>query len=136
METEAGLLLVPVSAGELIDKITILRLKEENINAPKALANIRIELSSLRHIFNASLIKNSSRDLDPLFARLQSVNSKLWNIENELRIMERDQNFGHKFVSLARSVYKINDERAAIKREINEACGSTLTEEKSYGDCN
>ncbi len=123
---------VPVSYGELIDKITILEIKAERIGDPAKLANVRTELGLLDRLWRADPL--SQRDIGELRAALRVVNERLWTIEDEIRIKERRQEFDAEFVRLARAVYFENDERARIKRAINERLGSTLVEEKSYQD--
>lgn len=123
---------VPVSFGELIDKITILEIKSERIEDPAKLANVRRELDAL----NATWLTSpaAATDIGAARAELKAVNERLWVIEDEIRLKEADQAFDAEFIRLARSVYFENDERARIKREINTALGSTLVEEKSYKD--
>lgn len=121
---------IPVAWGELIDKITILEIKTERIADPAKLANVRTELDTLAASRDASL--EASDTLDRLTAALKQVNEALWQIEDDIRDCERDGDFGARFVELARSVYKTNDQRAALKRQINELLGSRLVEEKSY----
>lgn len=123
---------VPVSFGELLDKISILRLKSERIDDPQKLAHVRSELAVLQRIWSAH--PASAIDVAELIADLQAVNLRLWIIEDDIRICERLQDFGPHFIALARSVYRENDERARIKRELNLRLGSTLVEEKSYAD--
>jgi hypothetical protein len=121
---------VPVSPGELLDKITILRIKSKRMGDEKKLANVRLELQELERTWSASPYSKSNiaADIDAL----QAVNEKLWVIEDDIRDKERAQAFDAEFVRLARAVYVENDERAAIKRRINLTLGSTLVEEKSY----
>jgi DNA-binding transcriptional regulator PaaX len=121
---------VPVSPGELLDKITILRIKSKRMSDEKKLANVRLELQELEQTWSGSpyFKINIAADIDAL----QAVNEKLWVIEDDIRDKERAQAFDAEFVRLARSVYVENDERAAIKRRINVTLGSTLVEEKSY----
>ena len=120
----------PVSWGELIDKITILELKVENLVEPDSIKNVSNELHLLEEIYSICLEYNtkvsSSRE------KLKSINSKLWHIEDSIREKERKKDFGKDFIELARSVYLTNDLRAQIKREINTLVGSELVEEKSY----
>ena len=121
---------VPISCGELIDKITILEIKSERIRDPAKLANIRNELDALNRTWGAH---DSSRfDIAAQRARLKGVNETLWDIEDRIRLKEKAQAFDAEFVELARAVYFRNDERAAVKREINLKLGSALVEEKSY----
>jgi hypothetical protein len=125
-------LLVPISPGELIDKITILEIKSQRMSDPVKLANVRAELSLLMSTWQAS--PWSAVDISADWAGLRAVNEKLWVIEDQIRDKERDGRFDHDFVELARAVYINNDERAAIKKRINTRLGSTLVEEKSYAD--
>jgi len=121
---------VPISCGELIDKITILEIKSERIRDPAKLANIRRELDALNRTWSGH---DSSRfDIAAERARLKGVNETLWDIEDRIRLKEKAQAFDSEFVELARAVYFRNDERAAVKREINLKLGSALVEEKSY----
>ena len=123
-------ILAPVSAGELIDKITILRVKAQRIGDPAKEANVRKELALLETTAAAEL--TASAELDALTADLQAVNAALWDIEDGKRDCERRQDFGPAFVALARRVYIDNDRRAAVKRQINTLVGSDIVEEKSY----
>ena len=117
----------PISLGELIDKITILQIKAQNMEGI-ALNNVRNELLALENILNQLQL-----DVDfNLIVRLKEVNKKLWNIEDAIRDQERKKIFGDSFIQLARSVYQQNDIRASIKKEINTRYGSPFTEEKSY----
>jgi len=121
--------LIPVSLGELIDKITILEIKSERIDDPKKCANIRRELDLLSAVrAGPSLTGEEAR----LKGELRRVNELLWEIEDLIRTCEREQDFGQDFIMLARSVYKTNDRRSAIKRKINDLSGSAIVEEKSY----
>lgn len=123
---------VQISPGELIDKITILQIKRERIGDPHKLANVQVELNLLQAA-QADAVPPSP-DLLDLMAQLKQVNEALWEIEDEIRICERDKDFGPRFVELARSVYHENDRRAALKRQINQMLGSTIVEEKAYVD--
>ena len=123
-------IMAPISAGELVDKITILRNKARRIGDPAKEANVRRELALLEAIADQALPK--SPELERLTAELAEVNIALWDIEDGKRDCERRGDFGDRFVQLARSVYVENDRRAAIKRAINEAAGSDIVEEKSY----
>ena len=134
MERDNPTLLVPVSAGELIDKITILQLKTERLQRPEALANVSLELQGLIRTLHDAGPAFSADRVVMLTEALQEINTKLWNVEDALRLLEAEERFDEEFVALARSVYQLNDQRAALKRKINEACGSTLLEEKSYGE--
>jgi uncharacterized protein YukE len=121
---------VPVSFGELLDKISILQIKSERISDAAKLANVQREMQALEHTWQAH--PASARDLAGLLAELKAVNERLWDIEDAVRLKERDQAFDAGFVALARSVYQNNDERARIKKAINLALGSGYVEEKSY----
>ena len=125
-------LLVPVSYGELLDKIAILEIKSERMTDPARLANVRRELEALRATWAAH--PASREDIAPLRAALKAVNERLWVIEDDIRLKEKAQAFDAGFVRLARSVYVENDERARIKKQINLALGSAYVEEKSYQD--
>ena len=125
-------ILVPVSFGELLDKIAILQIKSERMSDPAKLANVRNELSALEKTWMAH--PAAGGDIVELRARLKAVNERLWVIEDDIRLKEKAQQFDEDFVKLARSVYFENDERARIKKDINLALGSTYVEEKSYQD--
>lgn len=125
-------ILVPVSFGELLDKIAILQIKSERIGDAAKLANVRAELSALEKTWMAH--PAASGDVARLRLELKAVNERLWVIEDEIRIKEKAQAFDEEFIKLARSVYYENDERARIKKEINLALGSSYVEEKSYED--
>ena len=120
---------VPTSWGELIDKITILEIKVERLESESARANAAHELSLLREIAGPVLARGQTT---ALVARLKKLNQALWEIEDRIREHERAGTFDAAFIQLARSVYKTNDERGAVKRELNLALGSGLIEEKSY----
>ncbi len=126
----ARTLLVEVAPGELIDKITILEIKARRIADAAKLANVRAELEALTAARDRSLPR--SAELDRLGEELRAVNEVLWDVEDQVRACEREQDFGERFVELARSVYHNNDRRAALKRQVNELLGSRLVEEKSY----
>lgn len=121
-------ILAPISAGELIDKITILELKAERISDPAKRANVQRELSELE----ALRARHRLDGLDVLTADLRTVNETLWDVEDELRLLEVEQRFDARFIALARAVYQTNDRRAALKKEINLLVGSAIIEEKSY----
>ena len=123
-------ILTAIAPGELIDKITILRIKSERIADEAKLKNVRTELA----VLNETLEKDvpASDELSRLDAALQAVNEELWVIEDDIRDCERAGDFGDEFSRLARAVYVTNDKRAALKKEINLLLGSTLVEEKSY----
>jgi len=121
---------VPVSPGELLDKITILRIKSQRMSDPAKVANVRLELMALEETWGASA--HAKADVAADVGALLAVNERLWVIEDEIRDKERAQAFDAEFIRLARAVYFENDERAAIKRRINTVLGSGLVEEKSY----
>jgi Family of unknown function (DUF6165) len=125
-------LLVPISPGELIDKITILEIKSQRMRDEAKLANVRVELNLLMDTWRASPWVKA--DIDAEWVGLRTVNERLWVIEDQIRDKERDAQFDREFIELARAVYITNDERAAIKKRINTRLGSTLIEEKSYAD--
>ena len=123
---------VPVSFGELIDKLTILEIKLERFADPGKRANVEQEYQALSATWNQ--VPQSRRDITGLRAELKAVNERLWQIEDAVRGHEAGDEFGPEFIELARSVYLNNDERARLKRQINLALGSALVEEKSYAD--
>ena len=130
MDKKMDKILAEISAGELIDKITILEIKKEKISNTEKLLEVNKELSSLnetlkKYLNNESKILNFKNDL-------KNINLKLWNIEDGKRSAEKNNKFDEKFIELARSVYKFNDERAKIKLAINNALGSNIKEVKSY----
>ena len=121
---------VPISPGELLDKITILRIKSQRMSDPAKLSNVRLELRTLEETWSASAY--AKIDIETDISALLKVNERLWVIEDDIRDKERSQLFDAEFIRLARAVYVENDERAAIKRRINVKLGSTIVEEKSY----
>ena len=123
-------ILVEVSVGELLDKISILEIKQEKIKDPENLKFINDEYNILK----AELDKNIKNDdsLSNLFKSLKEINAKLWVIEDDKRMCEKNKDFGEKFIKLSRDVYKTNDERAKIKLKINEILGSNIKEVKSH----
>ena len=121
---------VPVSPGELLDKITILRIKSLRMSDPAKVSNVRVELRALEQTWGESAY--SKTDIEADISALMKVNERLWVIEDDIRDKERAQAFDAEFIRLARAVYIENDERAAIKRRINTTLGSALIEEKSY----
>jgi hypothetical protein len=123
---------VPVSPGELLDKITILRIKSSRMSDAQKLANVRTELKVLEETWSAS--PHAKSDIAADVNALLQVNERLWVIEDDIRDKERAQIFDGEFIRLARAVYFENDERAAIKRRINSKLGSTIVEEKSYAE--
>ena len=122
--------MIEAGPGELIDKITILQIKTERIAESGKLANIRRELDMLLGTRRSAL--PPSPELDRLEKQLKRINEALWEIEDEIRRCERGGDFGERFVRLARSVYRQNDRRAALKRQINDLTGAQIVEEKSY----
>lgn len=127
-----GSLMIEVGAGELIDKITILKIKTDRMTDPAKLRNVKHELDVLSRARAENL--HQSTELDRLEDELRKVNEALWVIEDDIRACEAARDFGPKFIELARSVYIQNDRRALIKKAINELCGSSIVEEKSYTD--
>ena len=125
-------ILVPTAPGELIDKLTILRLKSEKITDRSKLAHIRHERDILQSIADRTI--PSSEALTRLWDELYDINGDLWAIEDDIRACESASEFGPGFIALARAVYITNDRRAAVKKRINLLLGSTLIEEKSYTD--
>ena len=125
-------ILVEVSVGELLDKISILEIKKVKIKDPKKLEFINDEYNILKSQLDQNV--KSSEKLDNLFQSLKEINSKLWVIENEKRMCEKNSDFGEKFVKLSRDVHFLNDERAKIKLSINEQSGSKIKEVKQYTD--
>lgn len=125
-------LLVEVAPGELIDKITILEIKLKNIMDEAKLANIRREYESLMDTYREHIEETEA--LRVLIDELREANARIWDIEDDIRDLERNKNFGDRFVEVARSVYRSNDRRAATKRKINELLSSAIIEEKSYAE--
>ena len=123
-------ILAEISAGELIDKITILEIKEEKIENSEKLEHVKKELFSLNEISKKMIAETAG--IKSLVEKLKIVNRKLWDIENGKRLAEKNNDFGKKFIELARSVYKTNDERSKIKLEINIIFNSNIKEVKSY----
>ncbi|MDX1624897.1 MAG: DUF6165 family protein [Wenzhouxiangellaceae bacterium] len=121
---------VPVSPGEVLDKISILEIKRERIDDAAKRANVERELDLLNATWRDAGLDDGG--LDTLRVALREVNERLWDIEDAIRDCERDGDFGDRFVELARAVYRTNDRRAAIKKDINERLGSEIVEEKSY----
>ena len=130
MENKSKKILVEISAGELLDKISILEIKLDKISDKNSLEQLRKEYKILKENQN-SLIKIEDRIKD-LFKSLKNVNLKLWNIEDKLRICEKNKDFGKEFIELAREVYFNNDRRSKIKSDINKALGSNIVEIKQY----
>ena len=130
MNTKLSKILAEISAGELIDKITILEIKKEKITNKDKLIEIEKELLSLNDTMKKFIPNNS--EISKFKDSLKDINLKLWDIEDGKRSAEKNNDFGEKFVGLARKVYKFNDERAKIKLSINNALGSNIKEVKSY----
>lgn len=122
--------MIPVSWGELFDKLTILEIKRARIEDPEKLNNIEKELTALSKISLGA--ENAGPELDGLIGELRKINERLWDIEDDIRACERARDFSAHFVELARSVYRTNDQRAELKMQINRLLGSELVEEKSY----
>ena len=123
----------PVSPGELIDKITILEIKQERIKDVDKVKNVNLELELLESLWDGSVYQSSALVVKKR-AELKSINEELWVIEDDLRLKESKSEYDQDFIELARSVYLTNDRRASVKREINLGVGSKLIEEKSYQD--
>ena len=130
MNTKLDIILAEISAGELVDKITILEIKKIKITDQEKLKEVDKELLSLNKTMN-EFVKEKSKILD-LKEKLKNINLKLWDIENGKREAEKNNDFGEKFIKLARNVYKFNDERAKLKLAINNTLGSNIKEVKSY----
>lgn len=125
-------ILLQVGPGELLDKLTILQIKAARIEDPAKLANIRHELTVLDACRAEHVPPNE--EIEGLIDALRAVNEALWDIEDEIRLCEAASDFGPRFIALARSVYETNDQRAAIKKQINLALDASIIEEKSYAD--
>ena len=123
-------LVIPISPGELIDKITILEIKRESIVDKEKLSNINLEYMVLLETLENKII--ASNEIDSLRIKLKTINKKLWDIEDQLRDLERSKTFNEDFIKLARSVYFTNDERSEVKKSINKLLNSEIVEEKSY----
>ncbi|HWI41148.1 MAG TPA: DUF6165 family protein [Verrucomicrobiae bacterium] len=121
---------VPISIGELLDKITILEIKKERIRNEEKLRNVVTELDLLSRVRDESV--PAGEEMASVYAELRSVNEKLWDIEDDIRECERAKDFGPRFIELARAVYITNDRRAELKNVLNRLSGSLLVEEKSY----
>ena len=122
-------ILAEISIGELADKLTILEIKLKKINNKDSLENINKEYQSLKSI---DLKGIDQKKYQPLFNELKSINEKLWDIENEKRLFEKNSNFGDKFIQVSRDVHFMNDKRAKVKQEINKTFGSNIEEVKEY----
>ncbi len=123
-------ILVPISPGELLDKITILEIKSERMDDPQKVANVRHELGLLSKVWSDSLTEDTT--ISDLHRLLRSINEGLWEIEDHIRDEERHDRFGERFIELARAVYATNDKRAQAKKDVNVHLGSDIIEEKSY----
>jgi len=123
---------VPVSPGEVLDKITILEIKSERMTDPDKVANVRIELDLLQKTWAAAITGDET--IRDLHAQLKEINEALWEIEDDIRDKERAKEFDERFIELARSVYFTNDRRSEVKKKLNLHLGSQIVEEKSYQD--
>ncbi len=123
---------IPISPGELLDKITILQIKAERIDDPVKVANVKTELEMLTRVWDETV--EADAEITALTAELKSINESLWEIEDDIRDEERNKRFGDRFIELARAVYVTNDERANAKKKVNLHLNSTIVEEKSYQD--
>jgi len=132
MTNKSKKILTEISAGELLDKISILEIKLLKINNKERILQINKEYESLIETRNSNI--NFDKDLKILFIQLKEINLKLWDIENNKRICEKNKDFGKKFIELARNVYLNNDKRAKIKSEINRILDSNFKEIKQYSD--
>jgi len=124
--------LIPISPGELLDKITILQIKAERMTDPAKVANVKTELDMLSKVWSEAVAADA--EITALTAELKAVNEALWEIEDDIRDEERNRRFGDRFIELARAVYVTNDERANAKKKVNLHLNSTIVEEKSYQD--
>ena len=123
---------IPISPGELLDKITILQIKSERIDDPAKVTNVRTELDMLQKVWRESVTDDDQ--IRALSAELKSINEALWEIEDDIRDEERNKRFGERFIELARAVYVTNDKRANAKKNVNLHLKSSIVEEKSYQD--
>lgn len=124
------LLTIPISPGEMLDKITILEIKSERISEESKLINVRRELAMLSELWTKLVTEDAP--LASMRGELKAINEKLWDVEDDIRDEERNQQFGEQFIKLARSVYFTNDERSDVKKRINLHLNSDIVEEKSY----
>lgn len=122
---------IPISIGELLDKLSILEIKKHKVKDPIKLKNINHEYDLLSNLSKV-LKEKDEKSFISLFEEILKVNKKLWDIEDKIRILESEKRFDEEFISVARSVYFINDDRFEIKKKINEAFGSDVAEEKEY----
>jgi hypothetical protein len=125
-------ILIPISPGELLDKITILQIKSERISDATKVANVRTELGMLEQVWSDTV--EDDEQIRALSGELKSINEALWEIEDDVRDEERNKRFGDRFIELARAVYVTNDERANAKKKVNLHLNSSIVEEKSYQD--
>jgi len=125
-------ILIPISPGELLDKITILQIKSERIADAAKVANVKTELGMLEQVWSEAV--DDDEQIRALKRELKSINEALWEIEDDIRDEERNRRFGERFIELARAVYVTNDERANAKKEVNLHLNSNIVEEKSYQD--
>jgi hypothetical protein len=125
-------ILIPISPGELLDKITILQIKSERISDATKVANVRTELGMLEQVWSDTV--EDDEQIRALSGELKSINEALWEIEDDIRDEERNKRFGDRFIELARAVYVTNDERANAKKKVNLHLNSSIVEEKSYQD--
>lgn len=125
-------ILIPISPGELLDKITILQIKSERIDDAAKVANVRTELEMLQQVWADCVDEDS--EIRDLSVELKSINERLWVIEDDIRDEERNKRFGERFIELARAVYVVNDDRANAKKKVNLHLNSSIVEEKSYQD--
>jgi hypothetical protein len=123
---------VPVSPGEVLDKITILEIKSERMDDPQKVANVRVELKLLQDTWRKAIEDDDV--IADLHAQLKEINESLWEIEDDIRDKERAKEFDEKFIELARAVYFTNDRRSEVKKKLNLHLGSQIVEEKSYQD--
>lgn len=123
---------VPVSPGEVLDKITILEIKSERMSDPDKVHNVKAELALLQETWNENI--RDTREIQSLHAQLKEINETLWEIEDDIRDKERAKEFDDRFIELARAVYVTNDKRSRVKKELNLHLGSEIIEEKSYQD--
>ena len=125
-------ILIPISPGELLDKITILQIKSERIADAAKVANVKTELGMLEQVWSEAV--DDDEQIRALKRELKSINEALWEIEDDIRDEERNRRFGERFIELARAVYVTNDERANAKKKVNLHLNSSIVEEKSYQD--
>ena len=126
-------ILIPISPGELLDKITILQIKSERITDAAKVANVKTELGMLEQVWREA-VDDDDDQIRGLKRELKSINEALWEIEDDIRDEERNRRFGERFIELARAVYVTNDERGNAKKKVNLHLNSSIVEEKSYQD--